>query len=82
MNRITRILALPLLSAGIIGGAALGLAGTAGAAMTVNDDGSMVATPDTVAQPWVGWPRVGYGYGYYWPQQGFSAPSWSIQQSH
>ena len=82
MNRITRIVALPLLSAGIIGGAALGLAGTASAAMTVNDDGSMVATPDTVAQPWVGWPRVGYGYAYYWPQQSFSSPSWSIQQSH
>ncbi|MEH3138931.1 MAG: hypothetical protein PGN37_01875 [Mycobacterium kyogaense] len=81
MNRFTRTLALPLLSAGIIGSAALGLAGTASAAMTVNDDGSMVATPDTVAQPWVGWPRVGYGY-YYWPQQSYSAPSWSIQQSH
>jgi hypothetical protein len=31
MTTITRLLALPLLSAGIIGGAALGLAGTANA---------------------------------------------------
>ncbi|KKF00702.1 hypothetical protein [Mycolicibacterium obuense] len=74
MNRIARTLALPLLSAGIIGGAALGLAGPASAAMTVNDDGSMVATPDTVAQPWVGWPRVGYGY-YYWPHRASPRPA-------
>ncbi|MGA5462416.1 hypothetical protein [Mycobacterium sp. NPDC050041] len=32
MNTIVRVLALPVLSAGIIGGAALGLAGTASAA--------------------------------------------------
>ncbi|AFM16070.1 hypothetical protein Mycch_1262 [Mycolicibacterium chubuense NBB4] len=81
MTRFTRLIALPTLSAGIIGGAALGLAGTAGAAMTVNDDGSMVATPDTVAQPWTGWPRRGYGY-YYWPQQGFTPHmDTTVQQS-
>jgi hypothetical protein len=33
---IARFVALPIVSAGIIGGAALGLAGTAGAATTVN----------------------------------------------
>ncbi|MGE0221530.1 hypothetical protein [Mycolicibacterium sp.] len=62
MNRFTRILALPLLSAGILG-AALGLAGTASAGIVVNDDGSMVATPDTYAQQTMMYPR----WGYYWP---------------
>ena len=73
MTRIARILALPLLSAGIAG-AALGLAGTASAGITVNDDGSMVATPDTFAQQTMMYPRYGYGYGYYWPTQA-SGPS-------
>ncbi|WP_458319671.1 hypothetical protein [Mycolicibacterium brisbanense] len=34
MNRITSAIALPIISAGIIGGAALGLAGTASASTT------------------------------------------------
>ena len=67
MNRFTRILALPLLSAGIIG-AALGLASTASAGMTVNDDGSMIATPDTFAHPQMIYPHRGV---YYWPGQAF-----------
>ena len=49
MKNITRALALPLLSAGIIGGAALGLAGPAAAATTTtstNGSHSIVATPD------------------------------------
>ena len=33
---IARFVALPIVSAGIIGGAALGLAGTAGASTTIN----------------------------------------------
>jgi hypothetical protein len=68
MTRFTRRFALPVLSAGILGAAALGLAGTASAGMTINDDGSMVATPDTYAQPWPGYNYGPYGYGYYyWP---------------
>lgn len=66
MNRIIHLIALPLVSAGIIGGAALGLAGTASASMTVNDDGSMVATPDTYAHQTMMYPYRGY---YYWPSQ-------------
>jgi hypothetical protein len=66
MTRFTRRLALPVLSAGILGAAALGLASTASAGITVNDDGSMVATPDTYAQSWPGYNWGPYGY-YYWP---------------
>ncbi len=51
MSRIARVFALPLLAAGIIGGAALGLAGTAGAAVGFDNAGGMVATPDTYATP-------------------------------
>ncbi len=50
MARITRILALPLLTAGILGGA-LGLASTASADVTFDGHGGMVATPDTYADP-------------------------------
>lgn len=50
-NTIARYLALPLLSAGIIG-AALGLAGTASAAQSSTQTGSsVIATPQTHAQP-------------------------------
>lgn len=52
-NIITRI-ALPIVSAGILGGAALGLAGMASAQTTSvqNSTGSaIVATPDTHAKP-------------------------------
>jgi len=54
MNNIARRLALPLLSAGFIGGAALGLAGTASAEVsttTTNGHHAIVATPDTKAKP-------------------------------
>lgn len=61
MARISfaRMFALPVLSAGVIGGAALGLAGAAHA-----DDGSYTLQPDIVAVPttyaapattWVPW---------------------------
>ena len=66
MNRIARIVALPILSAAIMAGAAVGLASTASAGITVNNNGGMVATPDTYAQPQMMYPRRGYGY-YYWP---------------
>ena len=46
-----RYFALPIISAGIIGGAALGLAGTAGAATTDVRLPSIVATPDVKAHP-------------------------------
>ena len=52
MKNITRALVLPLLSAGVIGGAALGLAGPAAAATTTthtNGSHSIVTTPDTRA---------------------------------
>lgn len=67
MNAITRLLALPLLSAGIIGGAALGLAGTAGAEVsttTTSGHTAIVATPDTKAQP-PQWPSSHYRHGNY-----------------
>ena len=45
-TRFARYFALPIVSAGIIGGAALGLAGTAGAA-----DNHDIRPPDIVATP-------------------------------
>jgi hypothetical protein len=54
MNSITRYIALPVVSAGILGGAALSLAGMASAATTINQNGSsvsIVTTPDTYAKP-------------------------------
>lgn len=53
MNTVSRILVLPLISAGILGGA-LGFAGTAAADVTIhhtNGSHSIVATPDTKAWP-------------------------------
>jgi hypothetical protein len=50
-RRFARYFALPIVSAGIIGGAALGLAGTAGAASTDVRPPSIVATPDVKAHP-------------------------------
>lgn len=51
-STIARYLALPLLSAGIIGGAALGLAGAASAAEVAPSPGpAIVATPQIHAQP-------------------------------
>jgi hypothetical protein len=49
-----RYIALPVVSAGIIGGAALGLAGMANAAVTTTQDStgtSIVTSPDTFAKP-------------------------------
>ena len=54
MNTKTRFacyFALPIVSAGIIGGAALGLAGTASAAATDVQGPSIVATPNVKAHP-------------------------------
>lgn len=56
MNKIIARIALPVVSAGVLGGAALGLAGMASAAVTTtqNDSGShtaIVASPDTYAMP-------------------------------
>ena len=51
-TRFARYFALPIVSAGIIGGAALGLAGMANA--STNEDvrpPAIVATPDTKAHP-------------------------------
>ena len=51
---IARYIALPIVSAGIIGGAALGLAGMANAATTTTQDStgvSIVTSPDTYATP-------------------------------
>ena len=72
MNKIFAPIALLAVSAGILGGAALGLAGAAGAAVTTtqNDSGShtaIVATPDTYAKPATtampGW-RFHHGHGH------------------
>ena len=49
-----RYIALPIVSAGILGGAALGLAGMANATTTVTQNGpsaSIVTSPDTYAKP-------------------------------
>jgi hypothetical protein len=48
---LARYIALPIVSAGIIGGAALGLAGTASAADADIRPPHIVATPDTKAHP-------------------------------
>ena len=51
-RRFARYLALPIVSAGIIGGAALGLAGTANAANNADvRPPHTVATPDVKAHP-------------------------------
>jgi hypothetical protein len=49
-----RWIALPVVSAGVIGGVALGLAGMANAATTVTEHSTgtaIVATPDNYAKP-------------------------------
>ncbi len=51
---IARFIAIPAVSAGILGGAALGLAGMANAATTITDHSTgsaIVASPDTHARP-------------------------------
>jgi hypothetical protein len=51
IRNTVRTFALPLLSAAVLGGAALGLAGTAAAEVSWDNNGGMVATPDTYADP-------------------------------
>ena len=52
MKTITRYFAMPIVAAGIIGGAALGLAGAASAANNADVRGpDIVATPDVKAHP-------------------------------
>ncbi len=70
MNNIIARIALPVVSAGILSGAALGLAGIASAGVTTTQkDGhtSIVATPDTYAKPapgaMPGW-RYHHGHGH------------------
>lgn len=50
MTKIARIIALPVLSAGVIGGAALGLAGAANAATTVPQGPGYSYSPAVKAQ--------------------------------
>ena len=50
-RRFARYLALPIVSASIIGGAALGLAGAASAATTDVQQPNIVATPNVKAHP-------------------------------
>jgi hypothetical protein len=65
--RIARYIALPVVSAGIVGGAALGLAGMANAGTYPTHDPSprpgIVATPNTTAQPPV-YPHWRWRHGY------------------
>ncbi len=54
MNSFTRSIVLPIISAGILGGAALGLAGMANAEATTTETSTgsaIVASPDTYARP-------------------------------
>ncbi len=54
MTNIIARIALPIVSAGILGGAALGLAGMASAQTTTVENttgSSIVASPDTYAKP-------------------------------
>ena len=53
-RRFARYIALPAVSAGILGGAALGLAGMANAATTTTEHSTgsaIVSSPDTYAKP-------------------------------
>ena len=51
-NRFARYFALPIVAAGIIGGAAVGLAGAANAANNADVRGpDIVATPNVLANP-------------------------------
>jgi hypothetical protein len=70
MTNIIARMALPVVSAGILGGAALGLAGMANAAVTTTQNGShtsIVVTPDTYSRPapsaMPGW-RFHHGHGH------------------
>jgi len=70
MNRIVARIALPIVSAGVLSGAALGLASIASATATTTQTSShtaIVATPDTYAKPapsaMSGW-RFHHGHGH------------------
>jgi hypothetical protein len=70
MTNIIARIALPIVSAGVLGGAALGLAGMANATVTTTQSGShtsIVATPDIYAKPapsaLPGW-RYHHGHGH------------------
>ncbi|MET0474452.1 MAG: hypothetical protein ABW001_07395 [Mycobacterium sp.] len=69
VRKLARCLALPLVAAGIAGGAALGAAGAANAAPSIssNDSGnfhspSVRATPPQVAHPGARWHRQHNGF--------------------
>jgi hypothetical protein len=66
-TRFARYFALPIISAGIIGGAALGLAGTASAANNTDvRPPDVVATPDVKAHPAPeAWPGALWHRGIY-----------------
>lgn len=71
VRNLTRYLALPLVAAGIAGGAILGSAGAANAAPSIsaNDHGnfhapSIRATPPTMVQPGARWHRHHHRGGF------------------
>lgn len=70
MNRIKRLIAAPLVSAGILAGVTLGMAGPADASVSQDGHGGITATPDTHARQVMAYPRFGM---YYWPTMA-SAP--------
>ena len=76
MTSIIARIALPIISAGILGGAALGLAGMASAQTTTTETSTgaaIVASPDTYAKPapsaLPGWHNhTGMGHSYLFTQ--------------
>lgn len=77
----TRYIALPVVSAGILGGAALGLAGMANAgtySYQPEPRPGIVATPNTIARPPVV-VRHRHHHHYYMGGQGFVAGSSSAE---
>jgi hypothetical protein len=71
VRTFARYLALPLVAAGIAGGAVLGTAGTANAAPTISSNGSgnfhspsVRATPAPTAQPGARWHRQHHGFHF------------------
>ena len=76
MNTIARSIVLPIISAGILGGAALGLAGMASAQTTTTETSTgaaIVSSPDTHAKPapsaLPGWHNhKGMGHSYLFTQ--------------
>lgn len=66
MTSFARLIALPVLTVGIISGAAIGMAGTAGATVSVDNHGGIFATPDVHAHQTMMYPRFN---SYYWPNR-------------